>query len=256
MTLEQTYDRFQTTQWTEIRALAGGDERQRRDALELLIDRYWPPVYAHLRSRGTDREAAAELTQAFFVDVVLERGLFEKAEQNRGKVRSLLLTALKRFQIDQHRRGEARGAGRTISLAQLQIEDARLGGASAPGSEVSCATESMNGTDHAFDRRWAMGIFEEALGRAESHFRKTGRDAHWELFELRVLQPAITRNEAPPLLELAQAGGFASPSLGAAAVQVVKRRVASLMREVVAETVDDTADVDEELAEVRRYLTM
>jgi DNA-directed RNA polymerase specialized sigma24 family protein len=241
--LEQTYERFRTTTWTQIRALGEGDERQRQEALEALISRYWPPVYAHLRARGQSRDAAAELTQAFFAEVVLDRGLFEKAEEQRGKLRSLILTALKRFQVDKHRRRTARGGDVTIPLDALQLEDAKL---DRPG----------DGVEQAFERRWAMGLFEEALRRCEAHFRDSGRAKHWELFENRILRPAITRNEPAPLAELAEPYGFASAALAAAAVQVVKRRVSALLREVVAETVDEEADVEGELAEVRRFLAL
>ena len=251
MTLERTYERFQTTRWTEIRALAVDGEDRRRDALELLIGRYWPPVYAHLRSQGKSRDAAAELTQAFFAEVVLDRGLFDKAQQSRGRLRTLLLTALKRFGIDQHRRGTARRTDVTIPLDQLHIEDTRLGPTSASAGDAA-----LHAIEKPFERRWAMSMFEEALRRCEAHFRDTGRAGHWELFETRVLRPAITQNEARPLAELAEPLGFKSPALAAAAVQVVKRRATALLREVVAETVDDGEDVDEELAEVRRYLEM
>lgn len=241
--LEHTYDRFRTTCWTEIRALGEGDDSQRREALTALILRYWPAVYAHLRARGQDRESAAELTQAFFAEVILDRDLFGKARPGRGKLRTLLLTALNRFGIDQHRRRAARGAEIIIPLDALHIEDARLGRTACDGEQV-------------FKRRWAMGLFEEALRRCENHFRESGRAAHWDLFEARVLRPAISGNDPGPLSEMSQAMGFASAALAAAAVQVVKRRAMALLREVVAETVDNPADVDTELAEVRRYLTL
>jgi len=241
--LEHTYDRFRTTRWTEIRALGEGGEEQRREALEALILRYWPAVYAHLRAAGQDRDAAAELTQAFFADVILDRDLFSKARPGRGKLRTLLLTALNRFRIDRHRRAAARGAEITIPLEALHLEDARLGRAARDGEQV-------------FERRWAMGLFEEALRRCESHFRESGRAAHWELFEARILRSAISGNEPGPLGEMPEAMGFASPALAAAAVQVVKRRAMALLREVVAETVDNPADVEAELADVRRFLLL
>jgi len=241
--LEQTYERFRTTRWTEIRALGEGGEDQRRAALEALVTRYWPAVYAHLRARGQDRESAAELTQAFFAEVVLHRDLFTKAAPGRGKLRTLLLTALNRFRVDRRRRAVARGAEVTIPIEALHAEEARLG-------------RPPDAVDHIFERRWALGLFEEALRRCEAHFRDSGRAAHWDLCEARILRPAISGNEPGPLSEMPEAMGFASPALAAAAVQVVKRRAMGLLREVVAETVNEEEDVEAELAEVRRYLTL
>jgi hypothetical protein len=99
-----------------------------------------------------------------------------------------------------------------------------------------------------------MNLLEEALRRCEAHFQRSGRHGHWALFEARVLQPAVHRTRPPPLSELAEAAGFPSPALAAAAVQGVKRRVVALFREVVAETVEDGANVDAELEAVCRRI--
>ncbi len=76
MSLEKTGTPFRTTCWSAVARARSGDDAARKAALGELIEAYWPPVYAYLRARGMKREAAAELTQAFFADVVLARGLF------------------------------------------------------------------------------------------------------------------------------------------------------------------------------------
>ena len=243
MALDRTHERFRTTSWTEICALTRKDENGRREAMEILVNRYWPPVYAYLRARGQTRNSAAEQTQAFFVEVVFGRDLFRRADRRRGRLRSLLLASLKNYRRDQGRRRAVRGSDLTIPLEQLAREDAKLG-ASTDGR-----------VDLPFERRWAMGVLEEAMRRCEAHFRAGGRAGHWELFEARVLTPAISGNEQTPLAELAGPAGFNSATLAAAAVQVVTRRIHALLREVVAETLEEGADVDAELAEVRRYLS-
>lgn len=244
MRSDPTHDRFRTTNWTDIRALATGDEDRRRRAIEALAARYWPPVYAYLRRvRGHDREQAAELTQAFFSEVVLARRLFEKADQRRGKLRTFLLTALNHFCTDQYRRSGPHLARVILSIEQLAEEDARLGDPAA------------RPVDDAYERRWALGLLEESLHRCESHFREGGRSRHWELFAARILVPSVTGNAPEPLAQMAASAGFDSPQLAAAAVQTVKRRLEGFMRQVVAETLDNFADVDAELAEIRRCLT-
>ncbi len=242
MELDRTGTRFHTTSWGQVAVLAAGDPQRRRTALSVLYERYWPPVYAHLRAHRHSAEEAAGLTQDFFEDVVLRRRLLERADRSRGRLRTYVLSALENYCRDRHRRRSARQASGHLPLAALHREEGRL---ARPGAE---------GNGQVFERRWALGLLEEALRRCESHFRGGGRDAHWALFEARVLVPALGSVAPVPLVELAGATGFASPEAAAAALQTVKRRALMLLREVVAETLSDLSDADDELERVRRYI--
>ncbi len=101
-----------------------------------------------------------------------------------------------------------------------------------------------------FDRRWAVGLIEETFRRCQSHFEATDRAGHWGLFERRELTPALTGVKPPPLAECCAAAGFETPGQAASAVQEVRRRARILLREVVAETLDEGDDVDAELDNV------
>ena len=99
----ETASRFQTTSWTLIvRARAS------RADLQELLSVYWSPVYAYLRRSGVDPHDAADLTQGFLSEVVLDRGFVERADPERGRFRSFLLSALSKFVIDEHRRVSGR----------------------------------------------------------------------------------------------------------------------------------------------------
>lgn len=235
-------DRFRTTSWTQIRALGTGDEAERQEAMEALLSKYWTPVYSFLRGRGARPDTAADLTQSFFADIVLERKLFDQASSKRGRLRTFLLAALSNYCIDHHRRDVARGKGQTITIEQIDQEENRFPGNGAENGESR------------FESRWAVGLLEEALRRCEQHFMSTGRGAHWTLFERRVLQPAISGNDPPTLADLLAATGFRSTPLAAAAVQVVKRRAVNLLQEVIAETVNDADDAESEMCEIKRHL--
>jgi DNA-directed RNA polymerase specialized sigma24 family protein len=241
--LESSDAEFGTTNWAELRELAAGDPDRRRQAIDRLTRRYWPAVYAHLRGHGQAPERAAAVAQDFFADVVLERDLFAKADARRGRLRSYLLAALRNYQVDLHRRAALRHAAAAVHADLLTREESRL---AQMGAAPPC--------DDWFERRWALGIVEEALRRCAAHYRQTGRHAHWVIFEDRVLAPAVTGNDPPPLDAAARRLGFRSAALGAAAVQVVRERLASLVREVIAETIEPGDDVEVELAEIRRLL--
>src|SRR6476659_7139315 len=73
--------RFATTRWSLIVA-ARGNSAKASEALAVLCELYWVPVYAFIRRSGVSTEDARDLTQAFFARV-LEKGWFAQAEQAR-----------------------------------------------------------------------------------------------------------------------------------------------------------------------------
>lgn len=222
---------FSTTKWTVLEGLRADDEAMRRSAAEKLASTYWPPVYALARSLVRTREEAADLTQGFFAEVVLGRGLFERADRERGSLRALLCASLRRYAVDRWRHAQSRGHDHAVRLEGLDREDA-----------LCVAVDG----DATFDRRWALALFEETLRRCEKHFVRTGKSGHWRVFELRVLGP-VTRGTVPlSCADAARMCGFESAADAAAAVQTVKRRLDVVLREVVGETLDSPEDFPEE----------
>ena len=243
MDLERSHAGFPPTQWTLIEALGDDHHPQRDKALGTLIERYWPPTYAYLRRFGRPSEEAAELTQAFFADVVMTRGLFQRADPKRGRLRSLLMHALEHYVRDHHRRERARGADMTISFDELRREEAIL------------AEEHADGAEAAFDRRWAIAVLEEALRRCEQYLRANGRQRHWDAFEAYVVRPSLARSRPKSLAEVAAETGFASRNDLAGALRTVRKRVLVLLREVVATTVLGPEEQAEEYQFVVSLLT-
>ena len=95
---------FLTTHWSLIEGIGAGDDDKNSALIELLLKKYWKPVYCYLRRRGYGNEEAKDLTQGFFQEVVLGRKLIDKADRTRGRFRSFLLTALNRFLINIHQK--------------------------------------------------------------------------------------------------------------------------------------------------------
>jgi RNA polymerase sigma-70 factor (ECF subfamily) len=96
---------FVTTQWGLV-AAAGAASENSEPALEILCGKYWPPLYAYIRRTGRSPQDSEELTQEFFARL-LQTGFLAKADRRRGRFRTFLLTALKRFLISEWRRDQA-----------------------------------------------------------------------------------------------------------------------------------------------------
>ena len=74
---------FLTTHWSLIEKAQSSEEGS-RELIGLLLKKYWKPVYCYLRRKGYDNEQAKDLTQGFFHEVVLGRGLIKKADQSKA----------------------------------------------------------------------------------------------------------------------------------------------------------------------------
>ncbi|MFG0299641.1 MAG: RNA polymerase sigma factor [Phycisphaerales bacterium JB047] len=200
---------------------------------------YWPAVYAYLRRNGHGQESAAELTQSFFHKKVLNGKLFERFDAERGRLRSLILRSLKNHLVDEHRAEESRGKQARVHLDFGGIEE---------------SYDSEQHPDELFEQRWATAQLEEAVRRCEAYFRSSGRDGHWEAFCDRIYHPVINATTATAYSELAPRLGFRSAADAAAAVQLVKRRVTTFLREVVMDTLRDTDEAQSEFERITQRL--
>ena len=128
--------RFPTTCWTIIEEVHPGDEAHKRALIGDLLGDYWKPVYCYLRRRGHGNEEAKDLTQGFFQEVVLGRELIQRADPNRGRFRTLLLTALDHYLANVHR-GQC--AQKRIPAAKLiALDQADMGDLPAVVQDFSC----------------------------------------------------------------------------------------------------------------------
>lgn len=104
-----------------------------------------------------------------------------------------------------------------------------------------------------FDREWAAALIERTLNLLEEACRADGMDAHWLAFSMNVLGPTLRKTEPISLDKLAAMTGAADATQVSNMLQTVKRRFRRTLREVVRETVSDSAHVEEELAELKRF---
>ncbi|MEM1028154.1 MAG: hypothetical protein AAGJ38_08730 [Planctomycetota bacterium] len=157
----------------------------RTAALDQLLRQYAPAMVSHLVRRiRLLPEHAEDIVQGFIVEKVLEKGLVGKADANRGKFRTLLLTALDRYLASDFRAASAqkRGAGRVSSLEGLgtPIADANSGG----GGDV-------------FEVEWSRTLMDQAIDRMKQECDTSDRPDVWGVFHDRLLCPTLDRTEPP-----------------------------------------------------------
>ena len=106
-------ERFMTTHWSVVLAAADEAAPDRDTALAYLCERYWYPLYAYARRRGSPAQEAEELTQEFFARV-LEKHYLRSVGPEKGRFRSFLLVCMKRFLANEwdRKRAKKRGGGR------------------------------------------------------------------------------------------------------------------------------------------------
>jgi RNA polymerase sigma factor (sigma-70 family) len=232
-----TTSAFLTTRWTQV-LQARGDSAEARAALSELCAAYYAPVLAFIRHCRRDADAARDLTQEFFARL-LARGGFDKLERGRGRFRSYLLGAVKHFLADEYDR--ARAAKRGSGQAPVSIE---AGTGTETTTELQIPDPTGTAPDAFFDRQWALALLERALNALAADYG--ARPA--EQFE--VLKPWLLGE----VESMSQADAARRLDLSEGAVKVAIHRLRKRFREAVkveiAHTVDDAAQVPEEL----RYL--
>lgn len=217
----------------------GSDEEKARLALADLCRIYWRPVFLFVCRRGYSIPDAQDLTQAFFV-MVLEGRLLQRADPNRGRFRSLLLKALQDFLIDDSIRKRALKRG-----GNLQFVSWDEWMAEAPScSTVSTETENWP-AERLYDTRWAATTVEHALHRLEEECEKRGSR---QVFDVLGEYLAAERDDVS-YKKLAQTLSIPETSVKRVLHQL-RVRYRELLRDEVAQTVEESGDVDEEL----RYL--
>ena len=224
---------FPTTEWSLVVAAGDLSSADARQALETLCARYWYPIYAHARQLGIDADSARDLTQGFFA-YVLEKHTLKTASKERGRFRAFLKTALRNYLAHERERAQAqkRGGG-TLTLA-LDFDSAESQYLLEPSHEQS--------PDDLFEKRWARALMTHAL----QQLRKT-MEVSDDPDRYRLLEPFLTE---PPRKD-----GYdhvaETLELSPAAVRMAVRRLRKLygdhLRAVIAATVSDPSDIDEEL---------
>src|SRR5438067_3830739 len=226
---------FTTTHWSVVLE-AQGESPAAQEALEKLCRIYWRPIYSFVRRQGAGPEEAQDLTQGFFA-LLLERRDLRTVRKEKGRLRSYLLSALKHFLADEHRRATAikRGKGeRLIPLEELRADEWMD---TEPADPLTA--------ERIYERRWASTVLERVLNLLKDEYTATRNPALFDsLTQLLPDEPG-----APSRADIAAQFGMTENAV-TQAFHRFRQRYQSLLREEIAHTVATHGDVDDELRQL------
>jgi RNA polymerase sigma factor (sigma-70 family) len=230
---------FATTRWSIILSASDSDsdEQKAREALTELCRTYWRPVFLFVSRHGYSIQEAQDLTQDFFV-MVLESDWLKHADEHRGRFRSFLLKSLQNFLG--HARERSGAAKRGGQVEFVSWDDWM---AEAP-SEIAVSPETLESLppERLFDLRWAATVVEQALRRLREECECRGRI---RLFE--TLSPYLSAERGDVSYEKLAADLGISEAMVKKQLHNLRQRYRWLLRDEVAQTVNNSADVDDEV---------
>ncbi len=223
------------TRWSLIARAAEED----RDALGALLRLYIPALRSYLVfGKGIQPHDADDIVQSFLVQKVLSRPLIASARQDRGRFRSLVLSALDNFCIDWWRRGKQR-----VERDAVPLDDELVQQQEAPAVPQPVETH------------WAAEVIREALRRMEEHCRATDQVDCWEIFSARVLGPALDGKRPESYASMVGRLQVASPREAANRLTTAKNMFKRCLRQTIEGYVRSRPEeIDEEMAELKKIL--
>ena len=241
-TLQEGGASFQTTHWTLVLQAGQGEPSESREkALSLFCESYWPPRYAFLRHRRYAPADAQDLTQAFFVHL-FEKHILERADREKGRLRTFLLSSLENFLINEHDRATTLKRGgnfRILSLDDSLSELEAAMPAAAHLDDISC-----------YDLTWATGVVTRAWQNFKDALNAEGKNQLLE--ELKPFLAGGT-DALPNQEEVAERIGVPVATLRTW-ISRLRQRYRDALRAEVASTVANPDDIEEELKYLHRLL--
>lgn len=233
---------FLTTHWSLIESIRTEADNSHALIGSLLKD-YWKPVYCYLRRHGYGNEEAKDLTQAFFHEIVLGNELVQQADRRKGRFRSFLLTALRRYLINVKNKETARKRVPKGKLIALDVVDPNA---------LAAVSEDLS-PDECFNCAWVSSLLERVFEEVENSCHQDGKTVYWKIFEERVLQPIMDQTDPPSVREVCTKYGIPDGHKLANMIITTKRRIRATLEKHIRNIVTSPEEVSDELREMARF---
>lgn len=236
---------FPGTIWPELDRIKGAASAERQDLYNLLIQRYWKPVYCFVLYSGYGEQHTKELVADFFANCFV-KNVFAEADRRKGRFRSFLLTSLKNFIANERRHDGA--IKRNPPGGFLNIDDL----ATSEGWPVQLA-DTKNPED-AFDRAWWRELLLRALEALKKGYQASGMDTHYEILVARIVRPILEGSEPVPFRELANKHGLTEKE-AANRLLTARRAFQRLLRAEISLYASSEEEVTSEIKDIFRFLS-
>lgn len=232
---------FPQTRWTLIRRVSEGTPEEVKAALNELCRSYWYPLYTIARMKGAGPEEAADFVQGFFAQG-LATGIFAKADSQRGKLRTFLLSSFGHFVSNEKTRAAAKSRGGGCEWISIEDAESRF------ESELISPQSSV---EKVYLRQWALSVLESALVRLRREYQ-----ARNDLPRFLALEPHLPPNCREQSQDLAAADMGISTEAFRAALHRLRKQYRSMILAEVSQTLnsDDPAEIQAEVHELMAAL--
>ena len=225
---------FPTTRWTRVMSLRGDDEDAAQEAMAEICRIYWYPIYAFIRHRGNSAHDAEDLTQGFFSHII-EKKQLDRADRERGKLRSFLLLVAKSYMSDEYKKSSAQKRGGGIADISIDAEEAERRYSVEPVDSLT--------PEKLFERHWALSLLDQVTASLKQEYVSRNKGAQFE-----VLSRYLSWNSGEASYKEAAAEAELSEEAMRAAVSRMRKRYRVLLRDTIADTINtEEDDVDEEI---------
>jgi hypothetical protein len=104
-----------------------------------------------------------------------------------------------------------------------------------------------------FDYGWISGLLERVLDEVEAQCNEDGRAVYWHVFQDRILQPIKERANPPSVQETCKKYDIADGIKLSNMIVTVKRRIQSVLKKHICNSVMSNTEVDEEFETIMRF---
>ena len=223
---------FPHTRWSVVLAATQQPSPEADAALETICRAYWYPLYAYVRRCGQSPHDAQDLTQEFFCRL-LEKRWLDAADREKGRLRTFLVVALKKFMSKEWRRALAqrRSGGHAHVPFDTVFAESRY-----------AADSHALSPDETFDRQYALTLLDLTMNRLRADFVGTGKPGDFD-----VLKSCLTAERGTiDYAAVAQRLGVTEGAVRVAAHRL-RKRFREIYREEISQTLANGADLEAEM---------